>query len=66
VQKPVTAASRASAATRPVSSQPATGTPARKNMLAPVRQPKPIMFAKRGGRESSSGPSPKRGWINSK
>ena len=62
------AASRASAATSERRAQAPSGGAARR-----VREPdaaasttRPTMFAARGGRASSSGPSPNRGWISSK
>ena len=66
VQKPVTAASSASAATSSAEHGAGGAPPTRVGDRAAARKAKPIMFATRGGRESSSGPSPKRGWTSSK
>ena len=55
-----------SAATIAPSTVPATSQPARKARLAALRKTAPTRFANRGGRASSSGPSPKRGWTSSK
>src|SRR5919109_1377775 len=65
-QSPVTAASSASAPTIPVSTHPTAAASRTKASVAAPRKPAPIMLAKRGGRASSIGPSPKRGCSSSK
>src|SRR6478735_4303207 len=66
VQKPVTAASSASAATSSPSTAPNVGKPAAYATDAAESTTSPTMLAARGGRESSSSPSPKRGCNSSK
>ncbi len=65
-QKPVTAASSARNATSTPSATPNPVQPTAYATEAVVRTVRPIQFAKRGGRESSIGPSPIRGWTHSK
>ena len=48
------------------SAAPSVGKPAAYATDAAASTTSPTMFAARGGRESSSWPSPKRGWISSK
>ena len=59
VQNPVTAASSARAATRPPSTAPTVSNPSAHDAAAAPRNTAPTRLANRGGRESSSGPSPK-------
>src|SRR5439155_3231301 len=56
----------ASAATMRPRPQPIVADPARCPSVAAPRKMTPTMFAKRGGRLSSIGPSPKRGCSTSK
>src|SRR3954449_10830984 len=66
VQKPVVAASSASAATSAPRTKPSVDAPAAYATEAAVSTTRPTTFAARGGRESSSGPSPNRGCTSSK
>src|SRR5262249_45215191 len=66
VQKPVIAARRARAATSSASATPAAVQPSANASVDEPSTTAPTMFAARGGRLSSSGPSPKRGCTSSK
>src|SRR5882672_6701913 len=62
----VVAARSASAATMSPRPQPIVLAPSACATVAEPRKATPTMFANRGGRLSSIGPSPKRGWITPK
>ena len=64
-QKPVADASSARTATSDAERGAERAQPAA-YAIAAAEEAAPTMFAKRGGRASSSGPSPKRGWTSSK
>src|SRR5919197_2410344 len=65
-QKPVAAERRARPATRSPSAHPSVVSPAACAIAAEPSTATPMTLANRGGRASSSGPSPKRGWSSSK
>ena len=66
VQNPVAAASSARPLTSSASAVPATSEPSAYASVEAASTTAPTMFATRGGRLSSSGPSPKRGCTSSK